>query len=249
MSHAEIGGNCGACHASPMSRQTMADRCMDCHENVREQLNSNGPLHGRLPDGRNCRSCHTEHKGARAEITSFASFDHGWTSFALAGAHENADCRSCHTQEAYHGTPNTCVACHGKVDAHKGRYGNRCEQCHKSTAWADASFKHRFPIDHGSRRRSNTCATCHSDETNLKSYTCYNCHEHREDRMVRIHQRRKIANLAACADCHRMNGKRRRDRADAAEIPADLAAFLGDASHSPLHSSTVICPACALMPD
>jgi hypothetical protein len=224
MSHAQLEGKCGACHASPLSRETMADRCLECHTNVREQLDGERAMHGRVPNGKNCRSCHTEHKGAKAEITSLAGFDHEWTSFSLTGKHLAAECQSCHKDETYHLSASTCVSCHATVDKHKGSYGSKCEQCHKATAWAETSFKHRFPIQHGSRRRqNNTCATCHADETNLKSYTCYNCHEHREEKMVRVHRNRRVANLSACAECHRMGGKRR-ERAEADQpVPHILA--------------------------
>ena len=30
-SHAEIGGNCAACHAAPWSGETMTTRCLKCH--------------------------------------------------------------------------------------------------------------------------------------------------------------------------------------------------------------------------
>ena len=94
-SHAEIGGNCGACHASPLGGQTMADRCLDCHANVREQLSAERAFHGRIPGGKDCRQCHTEHKGPHADITSFADFDHNWTAFTLTGQHQKAECRAC----------------------------------------------------------------------------------------------------------------------------------------------------------
>src|SRR5437879_3020674 len=46
-SHAELGGKCSACHVSPWSGQTMADRCMACHTDIRGQIDGHQPLHGR----------------------------------------------------------------------------------------------------------------------------------------------------------------------------------------------------------
>src|SRR5260221_4033459 len=47
-SHAEIAGNCSACHAPAWSRETMASRCLDCHANVRAQLDEERTMHGRI---------------------------------------------------------------------------------------------------------------------------------------------------------------------------------------------------------
>src|SRR5437660_839335 len=75
-SHAETDNNCSACHVSPWSGETMASRCLNCHTDVRDQLDAHGPLHGRLAGGQKCRNCHTEHKGPHAALTSLAKFDH-----------------------------------------------------------------------------------------------------------------------------------------------------------------------------
>jgi hypothetical protein len=219
MSHAELSNNCGACHAPPWSKQTMASRCVTCHTEVDKQLEAGTGLHGRMPGGNDCRRCHTEHNGAHAEITNLASFDHNWTSFALTGAHRTVECGSCHQVDGrlnyHHEMPQSCVGCHDEPSVHKGQFGLNCEQCHKTETWKGAVFNHRFPINHGSRRRQNTCATCHSDESNYQSYTCYNCHEHTVAKMERIHRRRNVVDLSKCADCHMRRGKRReRDRAE-----------------------------------
>jgi hypothetical protein len=217
MSHAELSNNCGACHAPPWTRQTMASRCLSCHAEVSKQLDAGSALHGRIPDVQQCRRCHTEHNGAHAEITNLASFDHDWTAFALTGQHRALECRSCHkdgTSVDHREAPRACASCHDEPDVHKGRFGLNCQRCHTTETFEGAVFNHRFPVNHGSRRRSNTCATCHSDETNYKSYTCYNCHEHTQAKMERIHRRRNIVDFSNCADCH-MRRRKGRERADA----------------------------------
>jgi predicted DNA-binding antitoxin AbrB/MazE fold protein len=285
-SHAGLGGNCAACHAPPWAGVTMADRCLDCHADVRRQLDKGGPLHGRLPAGKQCRDCHTEHQGPHGELTRLDRFDHAFAAFPLAGKHRGLDCeichrgrpfkgvaqdcagchvepavhkgrfgtdcaachataswaergslgsfnhdlaafkltgkhksvscQSCHAGNVYKGTPQACVSCHAEPAVHKGRFGTGCVQCHSTASWKGATFKHTFPLTHGSRRPV-ACATCHKDPGQYKTYTCYGCHEHQEDRMVRRHPRiRNLGELAKCARCHpngRELGERRRGEA------------------------------------
>ena len=47
-SHAQLGGNCGACHAAPWSSLTMDDRCNSCHKDVAAQIQGNNGIHGGL---------------------------------------------------------------------------------------------------------------------------------------------------------------------------------------------------------
>src|SRR5438105_2260479 len=74
-SHAEIT-SCSACHASAWSGDTMASRCMDCHDNIKDQLDIGKGMHGQFAQGQDCTSCHTEHKGPQAALTSLEQFDH-----------------------------------------------------------------------------------------------------------------------------------------------------------------------------
>ena len=60
MSHAQLSNNCAACHAPPWGSETMADRCLNCHSGVRAQIEGRKAMHGLLPDGRDCRACHSE---------------------------------------------------------------------------------------------------------------------------------------------------------------------------------------------
>jgi hypothetical protein len=54
----------------------------------------------------------------------------------------------------------------------------------------------------------NKCATCHTDESNFKVYTCYNCHEHRPVKIEQKHVRRNIVNFQDCTRCHGRKGRR-----------------------------------------
>jgi hypothetical protein len=360
-SHAELRGKCSACHAGPMSGETMALRCLDCHADVAAQIDSQGPLHGKMSDGMNCRECHTEHKGAHGALTRLDRFDHDHAAFQLTGKHLEVDCQSCHTNGLYQGTPRTCVSCHAEptvhkgrfgtacsgchstttwsaaapkgfdhdraafkltgkhrsidckschinnlyqgtpktcvschaepavhkgrfgttcsechstttwsaavpkgfdhdraafkltgkhrsVDCkschvktwkgtpatcvschaeptvHKGRFGTTCSECHSTTTWKGATFKHTFPIRHGAKRQASTCATCHANTLNYKEYTCYGCHAHTPEKMARKH--RRVANLSNCVRCHATGRERGRDRrrwrTEAPALGADL---------------------------
>jgi hypothetical protein len=190
----------------------MATRCLKCHTDVARQIEGRGPLHGAMAKGGECRTCHTEHRGGHAALTSLAHFDHDWAAFKLTGKHQAVDCASCHKSAGYKGTPQTCVSCHAEPATpapHKAHYGTACAQCHSTTGFAGATFKHTiFSINHG--RRNNTCATCHSDAANYKTYTCYGCHEHTPAKMERTHLRRGIKDYAKCIDCHGRGARRQR---------------------------------------
>lgn len=72
-SHAEIGGNCKACHAAPWSSLTMADLCTTCHVDVAVQMRQVASLHGAMADKSsrlNCAACHPDHRGADAPSPS-----------------------------------------------------------------------------------------------------------------------------------------------------------------------------------
>jgi hypothetical protein len=284
-SHAELGGRCSACHAPPWSGQTMADRCLDCHTDVRREMETRAPLHGTLSNGMRCQNCHTEHRGAHASLTDLSRFDHNCAAFKLTGKHVNVNCNSCHSNNVYKGTPQACVSCHAEPkvpQVHKARYGSNCNQCHTTATWSHATFDHNqcafkltgkhvnvscnachknevfkgtpqscvgchsepkvpvvhkanygtkcaqchttssftgaifkhdyFPINHGNRRMGNTCATCHQSAENFKLYTCYNCHEHRPAKIEQIHVRRNFKKFDNCVECHRHGRNRERGR-------------------------------------
>jgi hypothetical protein len=272
-SHADLGGNCAACHVPPWGGETMATRCLVCHTEVGDQFAAHHPLHGMLSEGTQCRSCHTEHNGAGGALTSLARFDHDLAAFKLTGKHQAVDCQTCHAGNVFKGTPQTCASCHAEPQVHKGKFGTDCIQCHSTAAWGGvslqagkfnhdlagfkltgkhqavdckgchannvfkgtpqtcaschaepqvhkgkfgtdcagchsttkwegAAFKHTFPLNHGNRRRTIDCATCHTTPDNFTMYTCYGCHEHEKARMERRHAGRRIANLDQCARCH-----------------------------------------------
>lgn len=206
-SHADLEGRCSACHVPPWGRATMSERCLDCHTDIRRQIDSRLALHGQLSEGQPCRACHTEHKGSHAALTDLAAFDHDRAAFRLTGKHRETACQACHAGPVYKGTPQTCNSCHTEPSAHAGRFGTDCAGCHTTATWAGATFAHRFPLNHGTKKQGpSTCATCHPAANDFKTYTCYGCHAHTADRIERKHHRIAAAELADCVRCH-ANGR------------------------------------------
>jgi hypothetical protein len=188
----------------------MADRCLGCHTDVRRQLDRHEPLHGLVPDGMQCRSCHSEHNGPHGALTSLDRFDHDFTAFKLTGKHQAAACGACHSNNTFKGTPQDCVACHAEPKVHRGRFGTACAQCHSTDTWTGGSFKHVFPLNHG-RRGIVACVTCHPSPASYRHYTCYGCHAHQPAQMERRHARiRNLVDLLACARCHPTGREHRR---------------------------------------
>lgn len=202
-SHTEIGGRCSACHVSPWSGGSMASRCLECHTDVRRQLDAHRPLHGMLSDGLQCRSCHTEHHGPHAVLTSLAKFDHDVTEFKLTGKHQTAACASCHVNNVFHGTSKTCVSCHAEPQIHKGRFGAGCAQCHSTSTWIGAATK----FDHNlaafkltGKHQTVACASCHVNNIfHGTPKTCASCHAEPPGHKERFSSGRFGSD---CAQCH-----------------------------------------------
>ena len=189
-SHAELGGKCSACHAPPWSGETMADRCMSCHTDIRSQIDGHQTLHGRLANNKQCRNCHTEHKGGHAALTDLSTFDHNCAAFALTGKHQSVDCKSCHTNRTFKGTTATCAGCHAEPKVHMGQFGADCAKCHATNTWHTTSFpaaagsSGNIAFDHSQTAFPLTghhtgvdCKKCHVDNKFKGTpSSCVSCH-------------------------------------------------------------------------
>jgi hypothetical protein len=209
-SHADLDGNCAACHAAPWSKSTMANLCLECHSEVRKEIEAHRSLHGLLSESTHCRDCHSEHNGPNGNLTNLARFDHDCAAFKLTGKHLSVACQSCHADNHFKGTPQTCVSCHADPPIHKGRFGTSCASCHSTETWTGATFKHTFPLDHRNKRQPIACATCHTGNDNYQTYTCYGCHAHQPRKMERVHSNKRIERLEDCARCHPNGGEHER---------------------------------------
>ncbi len=162
---AHLEAKCGDCHAADKKHREAPSDCVACHgdESPHEQTMSD-----------DCGSCHQS-----TEWTD-AKFDHDSTNFPLISKHQEAACGDCHEDRTFLNAPTTCFGCHAEDDAHEGRSGEQCENCHNPTDWHDSSFDHvrdtEFPLE--GKHAEAACGDCHSenpfeDEMNM---ACVSCH-------------------------------------------------------------------------
>ncbi len=156
---------CNDCHLEGKRRDAAPNDCVGCHR-------EDDPHGDAMSD--DCSSCHDEVRWQAGK------FDHAKTDYPLTGAHREAGCDGCHAGQRFEGTPTTCISCHAIDDAHGGRFGQACVDCHTTTAWQRKDFDHGkktgFPLvgAHVSAR----CDSCHRrppDELELPK-DCASCH-------------------------------------------------------------------------
>jgi hypothetical protein len=218
-SHAETGGNCGACHAAPWEPATMADRCAVCHTDIADQMRDVASMHGTMLHDNpslGCRHCHPEHRGADAKLTELGggSFPHELTGFSLNGhrltsAREPFTCQDCHAEEISRFDLNACDTCHRQMDlafmtAHRLAYGTACLDCHDGVDRFGKDFDHnRFPFKIKGRHVGLACDKCHYTARTLSDFPvtgqdCYSCHQQDEPHQGRLG--------SSCGDCHTEDG-------------------------------------------
>ena len=199
--HAKFESDCESCH-SPFSKQSMTDRCLQCHDTIAADRTKAQGFHGLSPAAKTgaCETCHSDHEGRDADITGLLpdSFNHGHTAFPLQGAHSHLQCDSCHRKgQPWRDTNSTCIGCHREDDRHKGALGEQCEQCHQTTHWTQ-----RLPFDHGTtdfallgRHRNLACISCHiGEQFHFDDQSCVSCH--------RANDVHNGGNGEDCASCH-----------------------------------------------
>jgi hypothetical protein len=226
--HRNLEGSCVRCHDTSTWKSVLFDHgmleakqsgaCKNCHiddkpsDDLHRQLSSNcaechttgqwKPAtfdHGKfVPAGKQCLECHSSdlpsgelHRATRAGCGSChgtnrwkpATFDHG--KFVPAGK----QCLECHSADL----PSD--------ELHRASRAG-CGSCHGTGRWKPARFEHDryFRLD-GDHRAS--CATCHTDLSNFRKYTCYNCHEHSPSKIDSEHREEGISNFQNCVRCHR----------------------------------------------
>lgn len=175
---------CGACHINEIYKGLPA-QCINCHRDDDAHKGANGA---------DCASCH------KASGWTTVAFDHGArTRFSLTGKHASLDCAACHTTSLT--TPKlqmACVACHKDDDAHKGRNGPRCADCHGTSAWTGVRFDHdrRTKFKLKGAHKTIACEACHLEPVTkaLPGNSCIDCH--RED------DPHKGSQGDNCASCH-----------------------------------------------
>ncbi|MGE0784483.1 MAG: hypothetical protein AB7S26_02265 [Sandaracinaceae bacterium] len=190
--HHELDGDtgCARCHES--GRRVSASLCNTCHQDVARTIRARTGLHGREYQGRDCGSCHVEHRGRSTALVRWPSggrdnFDHALSGWRLEGAHQRVQCSGCHDRRNSRGhatflsQSNACRSCH--EDPHSRRFGTNCASCHSQTRWSEVrmeQFDHsrtRYPL-RGAHQRVD-CAGCHgtpSRWTGIQFSQCSSCH-------------------------------------------------------------------------
>jgi hypothetical protein len=184
--HAKLEENCKECHVR-FNKEAQTGLCSDCHKDVKQDILKHEGFHGRLGDKKECRECHTEHKGRNAKIAVLdtKTFDHSKTDFPLLGAHlkqEKVKCKDCHeAKKKYREAPSECNACHRKDDKHKGSLGTDCKSCHNERTWKETRFDHslektRFALI--GKHVDVKCSKCHVSQSQFKgvAHECVACH-------------------------------------------------------------------------
>jgi hypothetical protein len=201
--HADTEKDCKACHA-PFERDAQRKLCLDCHEDVAADIDAKTGFHGRAGPARSaqCRNCHTDHEGRRADIVRLTpqTFDHALTDFALVGGHKAVACAGCHEPQAKHRDAKSgCNDCHQDDDVHAGKLGEDCASCHEPASWKKTRFDHSkagdppWPLTGGHAQVA--CELCHAGQRFEGTPTdCVACH-----RIDDAHQGQRGG---ACGDCH-----------------------------------------------
>jgi hypothetical protein len=146
--HLEV--DCAKCHPPGKRWREASNECHICHR--ADDVHRNGL-------GSACADCHNERKWKET------AFDHNKkTKFELDGKHTSVKCEDCHKNGHYKDTAKTCISCHKKDDEHKGRYGDKCENCHVAKDWKTLSFDHDTDTKYALRgkHRSTKCNECHT---------------------------------------------------------------------------------------
>jgi hypothetical protein len=157
--------DCIGCHPADARRRDAPTACVDCHR-------KNDPHHGSL--GSDCAKCHDEVQWRTTR------FDHAKTRFPLTGAHATASCEGCHVGGKYRDVKQDCLSCHAIDDAHGGRFGPKCADCHNTQTWKKKGFDHekeaKFALT-GAHGRA-ACTTCHRVPPGQRKLpkSCAGCH-------------------------------------------------------------------------
>jgi len=189
-----LGGepfDCHACHTDSV-RMFEVSTCRACH------LERDGPV---LIDhiqtfGPGCLDCHDG-----VDRFERGAFNHQRVPFTLEGAHRLLGCSECHrnanTIDILQATAQGCASCHAAQDAHEGRLGERCEDCHNARAWDQAAIDHdrtRYPLEQA--HQDVECEACHVDRIWAGlPFDCAGCHIEEDAHAGRYGEQ--------CEACHR----------------------------------------------
>jgi hypothetical protein len=196
-SHAQISGACEQCHVAPWQADSMQNRCLRCHADLRLELSDSHKLHGILLGQQAalaCGKCHPEHRGPNASLTEVTlnNFPHERLGFATTSHRKTAagtafTCQTCHVTGYKDFKTSACADCHLQVDrafmvAHLSAYTADCRACHDGQESIDRHFEHPkavFPLV--GVHPQVACAKCHAGTRRLADFKalptqCAACH-------------------------------------------------------------------------
>jgi hypothetical protein len=190
--HADIDGitGCTQCHVP--GRFVDPARCLACHEEVQEEIDTKKGFHAQRDSG--CHECHSDHRGREFDLIRVAedTFPHDDV-FPLRGKHADAECTDCHEEDTWEGLTTDCASCHADEEPHGAAESSRellnsCELCHGDADWEVESipsvvFDHTnaaqtaFTLEGG--HLDPTCAECHVDARFVPTAhdECLDCHD------------------------------------------------------------------------
>ena len=179
--HAPDKVACTKCHTGRDKRGQTSFDGLKPNCNAAGQCHEDSLHQGSL--GKNCLSCHSPGTWDALKFDHQKPFPEdakgAVDSYPLIGAHLSNKCEECHTKRDFAHTPATCAAdgCHAQDDAHKGRLGTKCEQCHVPTG--DNTFNHNtmsaFHLD--GKHLQVRCVDCHPSITfKPRPTNCFGCH-------------------------------------------------------------------------
>lgn len=200
--HAKYESDCASCHKQ-FDKLAQSGLCKDCHKEIKKDIADKQGYHGLFKVEKECKDCHTEHRGRDARIAKLdmVGFDHAVTGFILKGGHlkEKILCKDCHfPQKKYREAPSKCIGCHEKADKHKGGLGKECANCHEEKDWKTTHFDHsKTKFQLLGKHVEVKCKACHINEKYKGvPLLCNECHK-KDD--VKAH---KGKFGAKCETCH-----------------------------------------------
>lgn len=173
---------CTECH----THQGIAAGCLNCHEEIAEQLETKTGYHAfLLKNDIHCVDCHSEHNGSLFSLMGDIAwqtddpnqFNHPHVDFNLVDRHTEISCDDCHFQEGkisyalekfpeiprkktFLGLDQECISCH--EDVHAGGLASNCSECHGQNEFKPATFfDHSVFLSLEKGHSQVDCTACH----------------------------------------------------------------------------------------
>jgi hypothetical protein len=145
--------------------------CELCHGD--DLARADSPDHAAQGWTEDCGRCHFP------STWGASGFRHSF--FPLTAGHAGLECNACHTSGSFGPIPADCNSCH--ADDYAGAPGHAssnfprtCQQCHNTSSWENATFRHQtFQLTGG--HAGLECNACHtSGSYGTIPSDCFSCH-------------------------------------------------------------------------